>query len=98
MLRKGFEECFRVLKPEGTLIFKWNEDEVAVTEILKLTPEQPLIGNRYGKHFKSHWIVFLKPKSLRLGVSAVKTEPKRLKVGSFGLTDGVRAGLVPGTY
>lgn len=59
-LRRGFAECFRVLKPEGTLIFKWNEDEVSVTEILKLTPERPLIGNRYGKHFKSHWIVFMK--------------------------------------
>jgi hypothetical protein len=60
-LRKGFAECFRVLRPEGTLIFKWNEDEVSVTEILKLTPERPLVGNRYGKHFKSHWIVFIKP-------------------------------------
>jgi hypothetical protein len=61
MLRLGFAECFRVLKPEGTLIFTWNEDEVPVAEILKLTPERPLVGNRYGKHFKSHWIVYLKP-------------------------------------
>lgn len=60
-IRKGFQECFRVLKPEGTLIFKWNEDEVAVTEIMALTPERPLIGNRYGKHYKSHWLVYLKP-------------------------------------
>ena len=60
MLRQGFSECFRVLKPLGTLIFKWNEDEVSVLDILKLTPEKPLVGNRYGKHFKSHWIVFLK--------------------------------------
>lgn len=59
-LRKGFTECFRVLKPGGTLVFKWNEDEVSVTEILKLTPEQPLFGNRYGRHYKSHWIVFIK--------------------------------------
>ena len=61
MLRKGFAECFRVLRPEGTLIFKWNEDEVAVTEIMALTPERPLVGNRYGKHYKSHWLVYLKP-------------------------------------
>ena len=61
-LRKGFAECFRVLRPEGALIFKWNEDEVAVTEILRLTPEKPLFGNRYGRHQKSHWIVFLKPR------------------------------------
>ena len=61
-LRQGFAECFRVLRPEGTLIFKWNEDEVAVTDILRLTPEKPLFGNRYGRHYKSHWIVFQKPR------------------------------------
>lgn len=60
-IRKGFAECFRVLKSDGTLVFKWNEDEVSVREILVLTPEKPLFGNRYGKHLKSHWIVFLKP-------------------------------------
>lgn len=60
-LRKGFAECFRVLKPEGTLIFKWNEDEVPVAQIMALTPERPLIGNRCGKTSKSHWLVYLKP-------------------------------------
>lgn len=60
MLRKGFTECFRVLRPEGTLIFKWNEHEIPVSEILKLTPEQPLIGQRCGKTAKTHWIVFMK--------------------------------------
>lgn len=59
-LAAGFAECFRVLRPSGTLIFKWNEDEIGVQEILSLTPHKPLVGNRYGKHFKSHWIVFLK--------------------------------------
>ena len=56
----GFRECFRVLRPLGTLVFKWNEDEVSVGDILKLTPEKPLFGNKYGKHYKSHWIVFIK--------------------------------------
>jgi len=59
-LRRGFAECFRVLRDEGTLIFKWNEHEVPVSQILALTPERPLIGNRCGKTAKSHWIVFLK--------------------------------------
>lgn len=59
-LKRGFAECFRVLRRDGTLIFKWNEDEVSVSEILALTAEKPLFGNRYGKHYKSHWIVFLK--------------------------------------
>jgi SAM-dependent methyltransferase len=59
-LRKGFSECFRVLRHEGTLIFKWNEHEVPVSQILALTPEKPLIGNRCGKTAKSHWLVFMK--------------------------------------
>lgn len=59
-LRKGFAECFRVLRPQGTLVFKWNENEVSVKEILALTSEKPLFGNRYGKHLESHWVVFIK--------------------------------------
>lgn len=59
-LRRGFAECFRVLKNEGTLVFKWNEADIPVKEILKLTPEKPLFGNRSGKNSQSHWIVFVK--------------------------------------
>lgn len=58
-LRQGLAECFRVLKPEGTLIFKWNETDIQVGQILALTPHKPLIGNR-GKGLKTHWIVFFK--------------------------------------
>jgi SAM-dependent methyltransferase len=57
----GFKECFRVLKPGGTLIFKWCEFEIPVVEVLALTPEKPLFGNKYGKRAKSHWMAFLKP-------------------------------------
>lgn len=60
-IRAGFAECFRVLRPHGTLIFKWNEHEVKVSELLKLTDHKPLFGNRCGKTAKSHWIVFMKP-------------------------------------
>jgi SAM-dependent methyltransferase len=61
-LRRGFAECFRVLRPEGVLVFKWNEHEIRVSEVLALTPEKPLFGNRCGKTAKSHWIVFMKPR------------------------------------
>ena len=61
MLRKGFSECFRVLRPEGTLIFKWAESDYTVREILALTPERPLYGHKSGKLSKTHWIAFLKP-------------------------------------
>jgi hypothetical protein len=59
-IRAGFAECFRVLRPFGTLIFKWNEHEIPVSHLLALTPEKPLFGNRCGKSAKSHWIVFMK--------------------------------------
>ena len=60
MLKKGFEECFRVLKHNGTLIFKWNECGFPVKEILKLTKEKPLYGHKSGKKMKTHWVCFIK--------------------------------------
>lgn len=59
-LRQGFSECFRVLKPDGVLIFKWSEVQIPVSEILALTPERPLFGHRSGKAAKTHWITFMK--------------------------------------
>lgn len=56
-IKRGFDECMRVLKPNGTLIFKWNEDQIAITEILKAIDHKPLFGNRRSK---THWIVFMK--------------------------------------
>lgn len=59
-LTAAFTECFRVLKPNGVLIFKWNETQILVREILALTPHKPLFGHRSGKASKTHWITFLK--------------------------------------
>lgn len=60
MLQKGFKECFRVLKPNGTLIFKWNECRIPIKEILKLTDKKPLYGHKSGKAMKTHWVAFIK--------------------------------------
>ena len=60
MIRKGFEECFRVLKPNGTLIFKWNETQIKVSEILELTNHKPVFGHISGKRANTHWITFMK--------------------------------------
>ncbi len=57
-LRQGFSECFRVLKPNGTLVFKWSENDIPLSSILTLTPEKPLIAEKKGK--SKHWIVFIK--------------------------------------
>ena len=59
-LRAGFAECFRVLHPEGVLIFKWNETQIPVSQILALTDQKPLVGHRVGKQMKTHWITFIK--------------------------------------
>lgn len=48
-LRQGFAECFRVLKNEGTLVFKWNENDVPVSEILALTPSGRSSATAAGK-------------------------------------------------
>jgi ubiquinone/menaquinone biosynthesis C-methylase UbiE len=56
-IRQGFAECMRVLRPAGTLIFKWNEDQVPLSEVLEAIGEQPLFGN---KRSKTHWLVFMK--------------------------------------
>lgn len=62
-LRKGFSECFRVLEPNGILIFKWNEDQIKVSEILSVTPARPLFGHTTGRHGKTHWMTFMKGES-----------------------------------
>ena len=58
-IRKGFSECFRVLEPYGTLIFKWNEYDVPLREVLELTPHKPLFGHPSGKTQKTHWVCFM---------------------------------------
>jgi SAM-dependent methyltransferase len=60
MLRAGFAECFRVLKPGGTLIFKWCSIEIPLDRVLQLTPEIPLYGHRTGRKAQTHWVAFIK--------------------------------------
>ncbi len=60
MIRAGFEECFRVLKANGTLVFKWNETGVKLKEVLELAPIQPLFGHTTGRQAKTVWATFLK--------------------------------------
>lgn len=60
-LRAGFREAFRVLRPCGVLIFKWNERNIPVGQIVVLAEHKPIIGNRCGRSAQTHWIVFMKP-------------------------------------
>jgi len=60
VIRAGFNECMRVLKPHGTLIFKWNETQIKTTEIIKTIDCKPLYGHISGKASKTQWMAFMK--------------------------------------
>lgn len=60
-IRRGFAECLRVLAPNGTLIFKWNEAQVPLGEVVALAPIPPLFGHLSGRQGLTHWLVFMKP-------------------------------------
>lgn len=59
-MRRGFSECFRVLEPSGVLVFKWNETQVKLAEVLACTDQQPLFGQVSGTKGMTHWLVFMK--------------------------------------
>lgn len=63
-LKKGFNECWRVLEDYGTLIFKWSTERdsrsVKVSEILKLFHTQPLVGHTSGRVGNTVWMCFMK--------------------------------------
>ncbi len=56
-LSSGFNECWRVLNDNGTLIFKWNETEIKLKEVLDCFSERPLFGHPRGKTI---WCTFYK--------------------------------------
>jgi ubiquinone/menaquinone biosynthesis C-methylase UbiE len=60
MIAKGFDECMRVLKPNGTLIFKWNESEIKGSEVTSIIPYKPLFGHTTGRQAKTIWMAFMK--------------------------------------
>lgn len=56
-INQGFNECMRVLDDYGVLIFKWNEEQVKLKDVLKVIDKEPLFGN---KRSKTHWLAFMK--------------------------------------
>lgn len=56
-IRRGFDECMRVLEPGGILVFKWNEQQIKLRDILSLISHKPLFGDRRAKTI---WMVFMK--------------------------------------
>lgn len=60
-LRDGFQECWRVLAKGGTLVFKWNETQIALADVLQILPQRPLFGHTTTHNLKTHWMCFYKP-------------------------------------
>jgi 23S rRNA G2069 N7-methylase RlmK/C1962 C5-methylase RlmI len=56
-IKQGFDECMRVLDDNGVLVFKWNEEQISLKEILSAITYKPLFGD---KRAKTHWLVFMK--------------------------------------
>lgn len=56
-LKQGFEECMRVLKGNGVLLFKWNEEQIKTKEVFEAFGQQPILGD---KRSKTRWSVFIK--------------------------------------
>ncbi len=61
-LRQGFLQCFRVLRDEGILIFKWSTSDIPINEVLKLSPYRPLLGDQRGP---TRWTAFIKSESMK---------------------------------
>ena len=59
-IKSGFDECMRVLKPYGTLIFKWNESQIKASKIIEVIKQQPLLGHTTGRQAKTIWMAFMK--------------------------------------
>lgn len=56
-LKAGFDECMRVLEPDGLLIFKWNDQQISFSKVLKVFGQKPLLGDQRGM---TRWVVFMK--------------------------------------
>lgn len=56
-LTAGFMECMRVLRPLGTLVFKWNSCQLSVDKVQKCFPCEPVFVSRQGK---TYFYVFMK--------------------------------------
>lgn len=60
MLHDGFRECMRVLKPDGVLIFKWSEYDIAAEKVWKAIGQKPLFGHHSGRRSGTFWACYMK--------------------------------------
>ena len=65
-LKKGFDECWRVLEDYGVLTFKWNDIEIPYKKVLYVIDKEPLYMNitagqkALKTKNRSFWFCFMK--------------------------------------
>lgn len=59
-IKAAVDESMRVLKDYGVLIFKWNEAQINLNQVLSVLNHKPLFGHTSGKHGKTKWLSFIK--------------------------------------
>lgn len=59
-IKLGFDECWRVLKQNGTLIFKWNCRDVKLKYLINLIERDPLFGHTTTSAGNTIWMCFMK--------------------------------------
>jgi SAM-dependent methyltransferase len=59
-IKKGFDECWRVLEDKGVLIFKWNNVSIKHKEVLEVIGRDPLFGHLNSSKIATHWFTFMK--------------------------------------
>ena len=58
-IKKGFDECMRVLDDYGILIFKWSEVSIKKKELLEVLETQPLFSHPNGSRIPTHWLCYM---------------------------------------
>ena len=46
-------------KPNGVLLFKWNEDQIKIKDVFAVFEQKPILGD---KRSKTRWSVFINGK------------------------------------
>lgn len=60
-IRAGFIELWRVLRPGGTLVFKFADESADFREVLELAPTDPMFGTSVNDGtVETRWFVFYK--------------------------------------
>lgn len=57
-LKKGFDECMRVLDDYGVLVFKWSDTQLKIKSVIKAIGCQPLFGHKTSRH--TIWMCYIK--------------------------------------